>query len=730
MAKISQASGSNDTSRTKTLAWWYPERLLEWLFTLLIAVTPYVFFFKTEELFEFNKMVFVYGVTVAVIGVWATRMALERRLIWQRTALDIPLGLFFVSQLLSTVFSMHPYTSIFGYYSRFHGGLLSTISYILLYYAATSNLSFAQIRQLFRKGLWASIGVSVYAILEHFGHSFSCYLVTEGASFGADCWRQNVQDRVFATFGQPNWLAAYTIMLLSVGIYFSSIRKQLFLFRVASVVATLGLFLSLLFTKSRSGFLGFAVGLLVVAAGCGIMWWRHSSQLRTSFRPDWLSGVLGGLLVCLLIFGSIYTPSLSQLVSAPTEQPTTETPTEVVEQPAVANRLELGGSDSGEIRKIVWQGAWDVALRYPVFGSGVETFAYSYYLDRPMAHNLVSEWDFLYNKAHNEFLNFAATTGFVGLGAYVLLLGWFGWLCVRMIWQTKDADSSHQLFVISMAAAVVALSVSNFVGFSTVMVTVLLFLSFAVVERARRPLLEPANHTWIKKVENGQLISLFLISGLSVLLFILVVRYWNADVLFSSSKQLYAQGAQTQALEKLHAAVASMPGEAFYYDELATKYSELAMIYSLSGASTEAAQLATTAELASNQTLVRNPHHSNFYKSRASVFIRLAEVNPSYLDQALQSLRTAQTLAPTDPKLVYSEGVLLLRTSEADAGVQLLKQAIEMKPDYYRVYLDLAEYYETEQDTKQALEWYQKLLELLPNDENTKQKIEALTENS
>jgi O-antigen ligase len=57
-----------------------------------------------------------------------------------------------------------------------------------------------------------------------------------------------------------------------------------------------------------------------------------------------------------------------------------------------------------------------------LFGTGVETFAYAYYFVRPQAHNLTSEWDYLYNKAHNEYLNYFATTGFIGLGTYLLVI--------------------------------------------------------------------------------------------------------------------------------------------------------------------------------------------------------------------------------------------------------------------------------------------------------------------
>jgi len=95
--------------------------------------------------------------------------------------------------------------------------------------------------------------------------------------------------------------------------------------------------------------------------------------------------------------------------------------------------IRVGGSDSMDIRKVVWQGAIELGQRYPLFGPGVETFAYTYYWVRPAAHNLLSEWDFLYNKAHNEYLNFLATTGFFGLFSYLLLITW------TLIWWLKTS---------------------------------------------------------------------------------------------------------------------------------------------------------------------------------------------------------------------------------------------------------------------------------------------------
>ena len=42
---------------------------------------------------------------------------------------------------------------------------------------------------------------------------------------------------------------------------------------------------------------------------------------------------------------------------------------------------------------------------------------------------MTSEWDYLYNKAHNEYLNYLTTTGIVGLGTHLLLLAGFLIFC-------------------------------------------------------------------------------------------------------------------------------------------------------------------------------------------------------------------------------------------------------------------------------------------------------------
>ncbi|MBI2022770.1 hypothetical protein HYS97_02895, partial [Candidatus Daviesbacteria bacterium] len=182
------------------------EKILRWSFYLLFFLTPLIFTPLNNELFEYNKMMFVYLLTSIITITWLIKMIQEKTLLIKRTPLDIPLMLFLASQILSTIFSIDTHTSIWGYYSRSNGGLLSIISYILLYYAFVSNFDKEQVIRFIKATLFGGLLVALYAIPEHFGVSPSCVILTQ--QLRADCWVQDVQSRVFATLGQPNWLAA------------------------------------------------------------------------------------------------------------------------------------------------------------------------------------------------------------------------------------------------------------------------------------------------------------------------------------------------------------------------------------------------------------------------------------------------------------------------------------------------------------------------------------------
>ncbi|KXK10531.1 MAG: hypothetical protein UZ22_OP11002000702 [Microgenomates bacterium OLB23] len=241
-------------------------RAMQYLYYSLVSVTPLIMFHRTSELFEFNKMLFIYAVTGFIIVLWVTRMLLSRSIIIKNTLFSPLLLFFFASQLLATVFSIDPWTSFFGYYGRFNGGLLSIFCYIALYQAFVSNFTGVQLQQsvrgIFKFSLLGSILVMLWGLPSKFGYDLSCLLFT--GKLDVACWTDQFKPtiRVFSTLGQPNWLGSYISVNFFIGLYFLSNTVSRINWR--SLLYALYLssnFAMLLLTRSRSSLIGTLIGL-------------------------------------------------------------------------------------------------------------------------------------------------------------------------------------------------------------------------------------------------------------------------------------------------------------------------------------------------------------------------------------------------------------------------------------------------------------------------------------
>lgn len=722
-------------------------------FHCLFVLVPLFFLTLNEELFEFNKMIAVYGLTVLILSSWIGRMIIDKKVHWHATALDIPILIFVITQFLSTILSIHPRTSWLGYYTRFHGGFISTLAYVILYYAYVNTVTKKYQYQLLLSIILGGLLVSLYAIPEHFGHSPSCYFIL--GEFNVSCWIQDVQNRVFGTFGQPNWLAAYAIMILPIATLFilteqreasveeigrENVRRYRFSFdkklRVLldfalPILAVMTLFMTLLFTKSRSGFIGWGAGFAVFIFLGIVNLIRKDQPLRqiaisllSIFTTVVVFGSIYGVLA--LTFGTPISPSVRDLYTTHFTERLVETPIAPVNTPAV-NRLEVGGTDSGEIRLIVWSGAIDVWRRYPLFGSGTETFAYSYYRDRPMAHNLVSEWDFLYNKAHNEFLNILATTGAVGLFGYLVFQGG---VLLYLFAESRNAKTPNtQLLAIGIFASLVSLHVSNFLGFSTVMVTVLMYILPAMVVVAHRDPSEEHTHT--HQFTSAQLAGIVGLAITTLYLLANVFGIWLADYHYARAKTTLQSGDLGQSQQHIQQSLALSPNEGLYY-ELQSKILSQGAIALAQEESTlqQASRVASEALDASDRSLILNPVHLNFYRSRVQVLLTLAQAQPEFMNEAIRTIEVAKALAPTDPKLLYNEGVIYMAMEEDAKAIEALIEAVEMKPNYEPARYQLGQLYEKQQQLDLAREQYQYILDNI-NPENAliKERMEILDGN-
>ena len=191
-----------------TLSFWC-DRVIRGGYYLLFALVPLLLTPVNYELFEYNKMMAVYGITVVVTVAWLVKMISAGEVRIAKTPLDIPIVLYLGSQLVSSLFSIDPHVSWFGYYSRFNGGMWSVISYVLLYYAFVSNVD--RVISDKRDFSLFTFHFSLLKVALATGSVVALYGVAERLGIDKHLWVQDVQNRGFSTPGQPNWLAAYLV---------------------------------------------------------------------------------------------------------------------------------------------------------------------------------------------------------------------------------------------------------------------------------------------------------------------------------------------------------------------------------------------------------------------------------------------------------------------------------------------------------------------------------------
>jgi len=790
------------------------QKIIEYSFYLLFFVTPFILTTNNFELFEFPKMLFVYGLTIIITGSFLALSLLKGRLEIKLSFYIFSLAFFLISQIISTLISIDRHTSFWGYYSRFHGGLASTFCYFLLSIIFLSSINKRQVKNSLFILLSAASFISLYAIAEHFG-------------IDAQYWVQDVQNRVYSTLGQPNWLASWLAALIPLSLAFflkpprTSWPLALFLAQLTTLTAYgltflltgqilpisagpllifliffgIGLYLSfrfsqplyqiaswtnlfsllgiisilvlaLLFTKSRSGILA-----LVLSYGFFWLLVFLASQNPKRLIKKWL-GLTSLLLILFLLVGTEWTPNLGQITKGDWRK------LKAVQVPVSPNRPpKYHISKSTDIRKAVWEGGLNVYYHAPLFGSGVETFAYSYYNHRARLHNDTSEWDFLYNKAHNEYLNFLATTGLVGTTALFGFIFSFFLFSLRKLIKKKPlsfvcltlpfslllvprvldkliiypallpplALAAGLGLLISLVAAFLrkphfpqltflqiallsgflGMIITNYYGFSVVVVALLFFLypafssvlyekgkSFYQFGFAKVP-------TWL-----GLAVILLAVSYL----LLATINYWRADKIYTQSKRLIESGSVLNGINQLQQAINLRPREALYHMELAEALSLVAFSYHTQQA-TEAAQLTNQSlSLAEHQTetaLSLNQVHLNLYKTATKVYIILAQIDPRFFAKAVAALEKAAQLSPTDPKITLNLGLLAQQSDNKTTAQAYFEQTVQLKPNYRQGWIALANFWKQEGEIEKAKQAYQYILDKInPEDEEAKYGLE------
>ncbi len=183
------------------------DRALEAGWLLGVTITPVFFNVYSDRVFEPDKLTTQRALAVVMAILWLIRF-LEQwlhdekplRFSW-RTPMVLPAALTMILYLISSAFSLVPYTSFIGSYQRLQG-TYTLFGYLTIFFAILTSLrTRAQLSRLITVLILNSLPVSLYGIIQHNG-------------LDPLPWAGNVQTRVASNMGNSIFVAAYLILIV------------------------------------------------------------------------------------------------------------------------------------------------------------------------------------------------------------------------------------------------------------------------------------------------------------------------------------------------------------------------------------------------------------------------------------------------------------------------------------------------------------------------------------
>lgn len=631
------------------------DRVIYISYLALAIATPLIFTTKTTEIYEVPKMFFVYFVSTIVLFATLLKFTLDKKIKLPTNLPTIAFGIFLLSQTASTITSTDTYTSIFGYPTRLNGGLLSTISYLILFVGAQVNLNTEKIKNIILATIFSAVAISLWGIPSHFGYDPSCLVLT--GKLNSSCWLKDFDPalRIFSTLGQPNWLSSYLVLILPLAFTFAFLYKtqRQVIFAASSIL----IYWAIILTNSRAGLIGLALSLIVAIVLLG------KQALIANLKI--FAIMILAFVVITFSFADFIAGRLPQ--TGAEQSPGSQG---AGQEPAVQTSQTLG-TESGRIRLIVWRGALDIWRNWPILGSGPETFVSAYYLYRPSAHNQTSEWEYFYNKAHNEFLNYLSTTGAVGFSAYALLL----LSIVFEITRFNKKDAHTNTFQKAAVAGILGYLVTIFFGFSTVATqTTFIILTTSAIGLGSRIRLKEIDFKYLDQP---------LYKNLQVVFVLLVFAYC-----LTFFARLYFEDATKKRAESL-----SGPRALIAYKN-ATTIAPMKNPYLLADfAYDTAAYLKNVGPSENKETLVREtksalaeslklaPSNYLITQKIAKAYIILTE-SENVTVEAKQTAEKLSLLAPNYPPAYLTKAQIFVALGDRDTAFKVTQEALSFKPEY------------------------------------------------
>lgn len=746
------------------------DRVINLGLLLLIFLLPLVFNTKMDDAFALPKIT-LFRITILICGMALLIRSIESRMKnrvfhdlrkTDRSSSDeigafgknksrivspmnFPILAFLLISIVATLRSPNFYLSFVGAHKFYFWGLSAIVGYVIIYFIVLGNLRVRYIEKSIDVMLIATSLVAIYGILQHFGLDF------------VD-WAQSPKERIFSTFGNPNFLGAYLVMviplalsrLIAIGSSQSSNKGtnwKVPILRWMLVLLCAMLFTCLIWTLSRGAWVGFLASLVVFGTLVG------KKRLRENRR--WLSLVLIIFVFTTAIF---ILPKKGRNISAQLAGDANHTAYRKgsVVGERVASILEL--KEIGIAGRIcAWEDTLKMVKEHPFLGTGLDTFGLTFQKYKSTKFVRIVGKNIIADYPHNEFLQVATTMGLIGLAVYLWLWITFLTTGIRLVRQTRrftvqqnkfalkhpveNLASTVPFIVPGILASVVALLIQNQLGFSTLTTSTLFWFLMGITMGLRNRMLNPdySSITGEAKMHMGKTskpvtvewkfqltrwIVYPVILVISVLLIITFLRPYFADIHFKRGLVYSKYKIWDKAIFEYQKSLSLNPRGEKYRTNLGNAYKERAVLGYAKG---EKKMWIERAILAFEKNIKMNPLDNYHYNDLGTAYMWKAEVlGEPTVDLAIHTFQKGMDLFPN-----FIDGWNNLAWAYSHKGMSaqaigVWKRALKIVPDDVLINYNLGSVYANIGRKEEAINYWRKVLEIDPNYEDAKRNLKRM----
>jgi tetratricopeptide (TPR) repeat protein/O-antigen ligase len=742
----------------------YADKFIELSIIAIIILVPVVFYTRTNDVFEINKLFIMKLFLLAVCAVWIVGMIKDRKILLERTNFDFPVLGYAAACLIASIFTKNIYLSFFGVYEDFEG-IFTMLFYVLLYYAVVNNVKkTGTVYKLMTAMLIATFIISAYGLAQNFGWDFVM-------------WNPETysKERFFSTLGNPNFLAAYlveTIPVIFIMFFMAKTNKKKLMILTVLLAAITVLFL----TKSRAGALSFAITAVIILVYALYDSKKAENRLFSSNKA-WF--IMFGVLIVAMLF----VPKVREALSMIFERS--------------KGLVSLNGITLTP-RVYIWKSALMMYRDFPVLGTGLDTFQVMFpYYRFPIYWQL--EWNGTPEKTHNIFLQVLATQGIFGMSVYLLLFVAFFKKSFNLIFGEKNIFRRYMVFAMFMG--IIAYIIQGLFNYTVVAYGIFFWLALAIIinmdSSQKKFYSRDLSGTFISRHSS---IAVWTVVLFFIILSVMTTREWMSDMYFKVGNIAGSADKDEIGIPYYEAAVDLNPNSELYwvkygiaFEKLMRKeddpqkklmlikkaaeihektiamnpmngynYNNLARVYKIYGESIDQSKYNDAVEYY-NKAIERDPNNAYFGLDLATIYMNTQQwqkavdictgyikmypnfavpysymgymymlkgkdaVNEAvyYYEQAVDNKQWFRDGA-TELSTYSNLGIIYVNIGKIDKAAQMFERVVQAKPDYIEGWLNLARLYEMMKKYDGQIKCYEEVLKLNPSDTRASIPLENL----